>query len=61
MEEPVLTESTNEQNEIVENSSFYTSNGEYLQRKLYFLLEHLKKMHSDLPEYVILNIFSLFM
>uniref|UniRef100_A0A182SLR9 Gonadal protein gdl n=1 Tax=Anopheles maculatus TaxID=74869 RepID=A0A182SLR9_9DIPT len=26
------------------------SNQEYLQRKLYFLLEHLKKMHSDLPE-----------
>lgn len=23
---------------------------EYLQRKLYFMLEHLKKMHSDLPE-----------
>lgn len=23
---------------------------EYLQRKLYFLLEHLKKMHSELPE-----------
>uniref|UniRef100_A0A182WEY4 Gonadal protein gdl n=1 Tax=Anopheles minimus TaxID=112268 RepID=A0A182WEY4_9DIPT len=26
------------------------SNQEYLQRKLYFLLEHLKKMHNDLPE-----------
>lgn len=26
------------------------SNQEYLQRKLYFLLEHLKKMHGDLPE-----------
>ena len=23
---------------------------EYLQRKLYFLLEHLKEMHSELPE-----------
>lgn len=23
---------------------------EFLQRKLYFLLEHLKKMHSELPE-----------
>lgn len=23
---------------------------EYLQRKLYFLLEHLKQMHSELPE-----------
>lgn len=23
---------------------------EYLQRKLYFLLEQLKKMHSELPE-----------
>lgn len=23
---------------------------EFLQRKLYFFLEHLKKMHSDLPE-----------
>lgn len=23
---------------------------EYLQRKLYFLLENLKKMHSELPE-----------
>lgn len=23
---------------------------EYLQRKLYFLLEHLKNMHSELPE-----------
>lgn len=23
---------------------------EYLQRKLYFILEHLKKMHSELPE-----------
>lgn len=23
---------------------------EMLQRKLYFLLEHLKKMHSELPE-----------
>lgn len=23
---------------------------EYLQRKLYFLLEHLKRMHSELPE-----------
>lgn len=23
---------------------------EYLQRKLYFMLEHLKKMHSELPE-----------
>lgn len=23
---------------------------EYLQRKLYFLLEHLKKMHSELNE-----------
>lgn len=23
---------------------------EYFQRKLYFLLEHLKKMHSELPE-----------
>lgn len=25
---------------------------EYLQRKLYFLLEQLKKMHDALPEYV---------
>lgn len=25
---------------------------EYLQRKLYFLLEHLKEMHSELPEYI---------
>lgn len=23
---------------------------EFLQRKLYFLLEHLKKMHCELPE-----------
>lgn len=23
---------------------------EFLQRKLYFLLEHLKKMHGELPE-----------
>ena len=23
---------------------------EFLQRKLYFLLEHLKEMHSELPE-----------
>lgn len=26
------------------------SSPEYLQRKLYFLLKHLKKMHSDLNE-----------
>lgn len=25
-------------------------NQEFLQRKLYFLLEHLKKMHSTVPE-----------
>lgn len=36
-----------------ESSSFDTHESlspEYLQRKLYFLLEHLKKMHSELPE-----------
>lgn len=27
-----------------------TPSPEYLQQKLYFLLEHLKKMHSALPE-----------
>lgn len=27
-----------------------TPTPEYLQQKLYFLLEHLKKMHSALPE-----------
>lgn len=32
---------------------------EMLQRKLYFLLEHLKKMHSELPELVKKPRFSL--
>lgn len=27
-----------------------TPSPEYLQRKLYFLLEHMKKMHGALPE-----------
>lgn len=32
--------------------------GEFLQRKLYFLLEQLKIMHSDLPEYKILELLN---
>lgn len=40
-----ISEYTSDVNEEVEQLS-----PEYLQRKLYFLLDHLKKMHSELPE-----------
>lgn len=33
-----------------EQNSEVNHTPEYLQRKLYFLLEHLKEMHSELPE-----------
>lgn len=37
-------------NNIDTNSINDQPTPEFLQRKLYFLLEHLKKMHSELPE-----------
>lgn len=37
----VASESVNENTDI---------SPQYLQRKLYFLLENLKKMHSEIPE-----------
>lgn len=40
---PVIDESS-------EEPSDETLSPEMLQRKLYFLLEHLKQMHSELPE-----------
>lgn len=42
----VFVETTSSENE---NNTVDLS-PEFLQRKLYFSLEHLKKMHSELPE-----------
>lgn len=47
------TEPTNEipkQTEESEEGSSDQPSPEFLQRKLYFLVEHLKTMHSKLPE-----------
>lgn len=41
------TSSATEDNTLESNENL---SPEFLQRKLYFLLEHLKKMHSELPE-----------
>lgn len=43
-------ETTNQSNEYTDDNH---QSPEYLQRKLYFLLEQLKTMHSELPEYEI--------
>lgn len=44
------TDGPDEQCGDEEESCEISHSPEYLQRKLYFLLEHLKEMHSELPE-----------
>lgn len=43
-------ENGEENSNDIESIDMVTPSPEYLQQKLYFLLEHLKKMHSALPE-----------
>lgn len=52
----VVEEAASNASNVEPIASTSTDNGqsqlspEFLQRKLYFLLENLKKMHSELPE-----------
>lgn len=52
MDSSVNTAPLSPQDQSEENTLELNENlsPEFLQRKLYFLLEHLKKMHSELPE-----------
>lgn len=61
------TEVTSEPLDNIESDLIAQPSPEYLQKKLYFLLEQLKVMHAALPEliftntYLIVNTFSLFL
>lgn len=50
MENSVNTESIDQTDQAEELLDSQYHSPEYLQRKLYFLLEKLKTMHSELPE-----------
>lgn len=48
--EAVFSDSQDSQNSSTHSEVQYEPSPEYLQRKLYFLLEHLKDYHSKLPD-----------